>query len=169
MNLDFTLFKDHQMKKWTLGLGAFLLWIMTLTLAQGIPSLELDQRKDRLYEELRCPTCQGLSIKDSEATFSIQMREKVEELIQQGQSNEEIKAFFVDRYGEWILRSPPQRGLNWILWLLPGLLLILALFWICYRVFNSQRKSQVLEKPEALSAEEELLMAEDLNHWKRLQ
>ena len=63
-------------------------------------------RFKKLANQLRCPTCQGLSIKDSEAGFSNIIKGKIIELIRNGKSDEEILNFFVKRYGEWILRTP---------------------------------------------------------------
>lgn len=70
---------------------------------------------------LRCPTCQGLSIADSPSAIAAGMRHIVEKQAAAGRSPDEIRAYFVARYGEWVLLSPPRHGLNWALWLLPGL------------------------------------------------
>lgn len=88
---------------------------------------ELETRVKTLSNELRCPTCQGLSVQESEAGFSLQMRQKVKELLQSGKSDDDVKAYFVERYGDWILRAPPRQGFNLLLWGLPGVLILLAL------------------------------------------
>lgn len=69
---------------------------------------------------LRCPTCQGLSIADSPSSIAAGMRRIVEKKAAAGRSPEEIRNYFVARYGEWVLLAPPRRGVNWALWLLPG-------------------------------------------------
>jgi cytochrome c-type biogenesis protein CcmH len=79
-----------------------------------------------IAEELRCPTCTGLSVMESDAPFSLQMRSTVLEQVVAGQSREAIVQFFVERYGPWILREPPRRGLHLFAWLLPCALLILG-------------------------------------------
>ena len=71
-------------------------------------TLEQQHRIKALVDDLRCPTCQGLSVKDSEAGFSVSIRNKAEEMVREGYSDQEIRNFFVKRYGEWILRTPPK-------------------------------------------------------------
>ncbi len=83
-----------------------------------------DTFRDTAYE-LRCPTCTGLSVLDSDAAFSVQIRDLVKEQVQAGKSKSEILNFFTDRYGAWILRAPPARGVNALAWALPlGLLFL---------------------------------------------
>lgn len=76
-------------------------------------------RAQYLEGELRCPTCQGLSVKDSEASFSRNIRDKVRSMVAEGKSNDEILAYFEARYGEFILRSPKKSGFGLLAWLLP--------------------------------------------------
>jgi len=72
---------------------------------------------------LRCPVCQGLSVADSPSHTAVAMKDRVRFLVQSGYSNEQIDAYFVARYGEWVLLAPPASGLTWILWLAPVVLL----------------------------------------------
>ncbi|MGA1536742.1 MAG: cytochrome c-type biogenesis protein, partial [bacterium] len=94
-------------------------------LVAGCLSLQAQAVDEDLVHEiadnLRCPTCQGLSVNDSEAGFSVQIRNKVREMLMAGQGREEIEAYFVARYGEWILRTPPAQGFNLLIWILPAL------------------------------------------------
>ena len=68
--------------------------------------------------------CQGESILDSPAELAQQMRAVVREQLRAGRTPEEIKAFFVGRYGEWILLEPAMTGLNIALYAFPVLLVI---------------------------------------------
>lgn len=68
---------------------------------------------------LRCPVCQGESIQDSPADLAREMRAVVRDQLAAGRTPEEVKAYFVDRYGEWILLAPPARGFNLLLYVLP--------------------------------------------------
>ena len=97
---------------------------------------QFEVRFKELSNELRCPTCQGLSVKDSEAGFSASIKGKIRELMKHGKSNEEIMAYFVERYGEWILRAPPVSGFNMVLWVLPGAAIVTGLLWVLYRSKN---------------------------------
>lgn len=84
----------------------------------------LEARVQKLGKELRCPTCQGLSIADSPASMARAQLDKVRELVSAGKSDEEVRNYFVARYGEWILLKPKAQGINWLVWLGPALLLI---------------------------------------------
>lgn len=77
-------------------------------------------------KDLRCPTCTGLSILESDASFSVQIKDQVKEQMQLGKSKDEILSYFVERYGPWILREPPKKGFNLLAWLIPIVLLCLG-------------------------------------------
>lgn len=89
-----------------------------------------EARVQALGKQLRCPMCQGLSIADSNSSAARAQMDKVRELVGAGQSDREIRAYFVARYGEWALLEPPAEGMNLLVWVLPGLLLLLGLFGI---------------------------------------
>lgn len=83
----------------------------------------LDERARTIDSQLRCPTCQGLSIQDSPATSAMQMRALVREQLAAGASDDDIRAFFVARYGRWILLDPPVAGPDLALWFAPALII----------------------------------------------
>jgi cytochrome c-type biogenesis protein CcmH len=72
-------------------------------------------RADALAAELRCPDCQGLSVADSPTSSAREIRRQIDELIAAGASDDEVRAHFVARYGEWIRLAPSGPAL----WLLP--------------------------------------------------
>ncbi len=76
--------------------------------------------------EMRCPTCTGLSVLESDTSFSRQIKDIVVEQVQAGKSKDEILTYFTDRYGPWILRSPPTQGFNILAWLVPIAILVLG-------------------------------------------
>ena len=122
----------------------------------------------KIADNLRCPTCQGLSVNDSEAGFSVQIRNKVREMLMAGQGQTEIEAYFVARYGEWILRTPPAEGFNLLIWILPALGLAGG-FWFVWSK-SSQRKAKDQPLPEeldALSVEEERQVLQDLKRFEK--
>ncbi|MBI3749471.1 MAG: cytochrome c-type biogenesis protein CcmH [Chloroflexi bacterium] len=92
------------------------------TLGLGPPSPA--ERERRLESELRCPVCQGLSIAESPAALAREMRGVVAERVAAGASDAEIRSYFVQRYGQWILLVPDDRGTNLVLWAFPGLLFL---------------------------------------------
>jgi cytochrome c-type biogenesis protein CcmH len=96
--------------------------------AEHDPELEAQVRE--IASRLRCPTCRALSVQDSPSGMAQEMQDLIREQLQAGKTPEEITAYFVDRYGEWILLKPPAQGFNWTVWLLPVLLLAGGLFFV---------------------------------------
>lgn len=84
---------------------------------------EQEQRFNALTEELRCTVCQNQSLADSDVPLAEDLRDEIQTMITQGNSDEDIKRFLVDRYGDFVLYRPPVRGNTLLLWLAPLLLL----------------------------------------------
>ena len=80
----------------------------------------------RLASELRCPVCQGNSIQDSPSELAQQMRDVIRDQLRSGKTPEEVRAYFVDKYGEWILLAPRAEGLNLIVYLVPVVAVLLG-------------------------------------------
>lgn len=99
------------------------LWLLlALALAQPSPNTPPPDFSPEVFEiarELRCPVCQGESAAESNAGIAVEMRRIIAEQLAQGKSRDEIRAFFVQRYGDWILYEPPARGLTLWVWLSP--------------------------------------------------
>lgn len=106
----------------------------TQSLLEGDPKIRNSLEFKEAAGLLRCPTCQGLSILNSDAQFSLQMKQIVEDKIAAGWDKEQIMTFFVDRYGTWIMRTPPKEGISLVAWLLPLTLLILGplMVWLIF-------------------------------------
>ncbi|MEP6993787.1 MAG: cytochrome c-type biogenesis protein [Acidobacteriota bacterium] len=79
----------------------------------------LDTRTEEVSALLRCPVCQGLSVADSPSDMSVKMKAQVKEMLAQGYRQEQILAYFEHSYGEFVLLSPPLRGVNWVVWFAP--------------------------------------------------
>ena len=82
-----------------------------------------EARATALMETLRCVVCQGQSIADSDAEIAGDMRAMVRERIQRGETPDQIRAWMIERYGEWISYDPPLSGRTALLWIAPLLLL----------------------------------------------
>ena len=83
----------------------------------------LEARVQVLGKQLRCAVCQGLSVADSPASMARAQLDKVRELVAGGKTDEEVREYFVARYGEWVLLEPSKSGFNWLVWLGPVVLL----------------------------------------------
>ena len=81
-----------------------------------------------LMDEVRCLVCQGQSIADSDADMAGDMRNNIRRRIAAGETPEQIRAWLVDRYGNWVTYDPPVEPLTWPLWFAPIVLLGAGLF-----------------------------------------
>lgn len=79
-----------------------------------------DDRVQEIASGLRCPVCTNLSVADSPSRLAGEMRAEIAARTRSGETDDEIRAFFVDRYGEWVLLEPTRRGLNLLPWALPA-------------------------------------------------
>ena len=86
----------------------------------------LEARAKALQRELRCVVCQGQSIDESNAPLAADMRRLIREQIQEGKSDDEVKEFFVVRYGTFVLMNPPVDSDTYFLWFAPLVLLIIG-------------------------------------------
>ncbi|KMV73028.1 cytochrome C [bacteria symbiont BFo2 of Frankliniella occidentalis] len=87
-------------------------------------SVEQEEQYRALTQSLRCPKCQNNSIADSSAMIAADMREKVYQLMEQGQSRQQIIDYMVARYGNFVTYEPPVTPSTLILWLGPLLFVI---------------------------------------------
>jgi cytochrome c-type biogenesis protein CcmH/NrfF len=94
------------------------------TIGSTMRATELDRQVKEVASQLRCVVCQGLSIQDSPSSLAQEMRALVREQLADGRSPDEVKAYFVERYGEWVLLRPPPRGLNLLVYVLPVVMIL---------------------------------------------
>ncbi|MBI3608526.1 MAG: cytochrome c-type biogenesis protein CcmH [Nitrospirae bacterium] len=103
--------------------------------AATIDETEIDVKTREVAKTLRCTVCQSESIWESGSPFARQVRENIRDRVEQGQSADEIRAYFLSRYGDYILMQPPARGVNWVVWIGPFVVLIVGGFFL-YRTLN---------------------------------
>jgi len=109
--------------------------------ASNTPSSEtaadpaLDEHVNRLASELRCLVCQNQTVADSQAPLAMQLKQLVREQLAQGASDQQVRDFMVQRYGDFVLYRPPVDSVTALLWGGPALLLLLGacLFWTHWR------------------------------------
>jgi cytochrome c-type biogenesis protein CcmH len=99
--------------------------------------------------QLRCVVCQSLSVADSPSETASQMRGVIRERLAAGQTPEQIKAYFVDKYGLWILLEPPRKGFSLLVWVVPyaGLLGGLVLVGFVVRRWSRRPRGATIEAP----------------------
>lgn len=100
---------------------------------------EDESRYQQLVAELRCLVCQNQNIASSNADLAKDLRQQVYTRIKNGQTDEEIIAFMVDRYGEFVLYKPPLNARTALLWIGPFVLLAIGI-WVMIRFIRSRNK-----------------------------
>jgi cytochrome c-type biogenesis protein CcmH len=116
--------------------------------ASSVADSALEAQVRRVASELRCPVCQGLSIQDSPSELAQEMRNLIRERLRAGDTPEQVRAYFVSRYGEWVLLEPEPRGLNLAVWAGPVLLLLGGVLFVLSRVRRWTRGPEAA--PEAV-------------------
>jgi len=122
------------MKTSKMLLAIFTFFISVSVMAQSAPVQEPmvfdnQQQEDRfkqLTQELRCLVCQNQNLADSDAQLAHDLRAEVHEMLMAGKSNDEIKQFMVERYGDFVLYRPPVQQNTYLLWLGPLVMLLIG-------------------------------------------
>jgi cytochrome c-type biogenesis protein CcmH len=134
------------------------IWLYTFLVS---PSKQtLDQRVHDVASQLKCLVCQGESVADSPATLSLQMRGVIRQQLQSGKSEQEVIQYFVSRYGDRILLSPPWQGLTLLAWLVPIALMVggILLLFVVLRSWQSQSdKEPIDDRVESVDIDEKEL------------
>lgn len=130
-------------------------WIFLCVLFSSFAHADLQTLNDRLEklspedkalykelgEELRCPTCTGLSVLQSDIPFSLEIRKSLLDQIEEAKDSDTIMKFFKDRFGLWILRTPPTEGFHWLAWLLPLLFVFLGTLFLWFVFWRRRRET----------------------------
>jgi cytochrome c-type biogenesis protein CcmH len=112
----------------------------------------MESRAREISQELRCVVCQNQVIDDSDAPLARDMRILVRERIVAGDTDEEVKAYLVDRYGNFVLMRPPLNNETILLWF--GPLLALAAAFAGFAIYMRRAGASVAADPEKLSEDE---------------
>ncbi len=117
------------------------LLLSSLALAEGVKEDPVQREMLDIAKGLRCAVCQNQPVSESNSDLARDMRTIIREKLEAGQSKEQIVQYFVDRYGNYVLMKPPYSGTGTLLWLLPGVMLVVA---VSFAVFflRSRLRSQ---------------------------
>lgn len=108
-----------------------------------------EARARAIMKEIRCLVCQNQSIEDSNADLARDLRQIVRERVAAGASDDEVKAYLVARYGDWVLLNPPVNERTIVLWLAPAILVLIGAG-LAFLYFRRRRSGG----PQPLSAAE---------------
>ncbi|CNI06070.1 cytochrome c-type biogenesis protein [Yersinia pekkanenii] len=138
------------MRLFSLALGLILSWSVFAAIdTYNFSSVEQEQQYRELTEQLRCPKCQNNSIADSNAIIAADMRAKVYDLMQQGNTKQQIIDYMVARYGNFVTYEPPVTAATLILWVGPALFVLIGAAVV---VLRARRR---VEKETPLSTQEQ--------------
>lgn len=132
-------------------------WALVLVLVSffGLPptlhaQTPLDDEVRAVAAGLRCPVCQNLSVADSPSELAREMRGVIREQLNAGKTPDEVRAYFVAKYGDWVLLAPRPRGLNMLVWVGP---FVAALAGAAVAIRAVRRWSRRAARPERAPAD----------------
>jgi len=108
----------------------------------------LEARAKALQRELRCVVCQGQSIDESNAPLAADMRRLIREQLEQGKSDDQVRDFFVVRYGTFVLMNPPVDSDTYLLWFGPLILVLVGGAVIGMTIMRARRRLATEPAPE---------------------
>jgi cytochrome c-type biogenesis protein CcmH len=110
---------------------------------------EQQEAYESLTSELRCLVCQNQTIADSNADLAADLRRQVYEMLQKGQSKEDVVKFMTERYGDFVLYNPPFKSKTLLLWFGPVLFFLIGVIFVILLIRRKQTRPQ-----QALSDEQ---------------
>ena len=110
------------------------------------PPPDIKEAALRLDKQLMCPICPGETLNQSQTTLAKQMRAEVRDRLRDGESEQEVKDYFVSVYGESVLAEPPRRGFGLAAWLVPAAAAVVGLGVLVF-VLRSMRRSGARQAP----------------------
>jgi cytochrome c-type biogenesis protein CcmH len=116
--------------------------------AQG-PSI--DDEVNRIAKALYCPVCPNTPLDVCSTQACVQWRTVIKQKLQKGESESQIRDYFVQQYGEVVLGAPPAQGFNWLAYILPllGIVLGVAVAWVTVRGWLIQQPTATSASPAA--------------------
>jgi cytochrome c-type biogenesis protein CcmH len=132
------------MKVHTVSKSLIMVFFLTLLVAGSVSAQEgepfpSDDDVNAIAKDMFCPVCENIPLDVCDTKACEQWRELIREKLAEGWTEQEIKDYFVLQYGDRVLAEPPARGFNWLVYFLPLILFLVAIY-ILYRVLNRMRK-----------------------------
>lgn len=89
-----------------------------------------DDQVNAIAKQLYCPVCENTPLDVCPTEACRQWRALIRQMLAEGKTEDEIKQYFVDNYGARVLAEPPRTGLNWLVYILPPLIILLGAFFL---------------------------------------
>jgi len=137
------------MRRWLplILLGGLLVLALIVAARPQVDNSE-DARVARIGRELRCPTCRGLSVAESDAAAATAVKTFIRDRLTQGASDRQIKAELQDRFGAAILLRPPASGLSGLVWAIPVAAFVAASSGLGYAFWRWRARAQLVASDE---------------------
>ncbi len=126
----------------------------------------IEQRAQALNRSIMCPVCPGESIDQSQVALAVQMRGIVNEKLANGWTDEQVREFFVERYGPSVLLEPPTEGVSLLAWLVPPIGVATAIVVFIAVVRHMRRKP---EEAPTNDGDDEMLDDELQPYYERIE
>jgi cytochrome c-type biogenesis protein CcmH len=110
----------------------------------------IEQRLISISEEMRCLVCQNESLAGSRSDLANDLRREIRTLIAEGKSDDQIRSFMVERYGDFVLYRPPVKPITWLLWIGPFVILVIGIVGL----LRYLRRRNTMSSGATLSAED---------------
>ena len=136
-----------------LVLAVLLFYTFDVIAKEAVPMAkdpEMEKRVNAIASELRCLVCQNQTIADSHAELAVDLKNQVRQMVSDGKTQDDIVAYMVQRYGDFVRYRPPMEASTFLLWVGPFLLMVLGIIIL----FTSLRKRREVVVEAPLSAEE---------------
>jgi cytochrome c-type biogenesis protein CcmH len=107
---------------------------------QPLSNPRLEERAQTLMREIRCVVCENEPVSQSTADMAIDMRRAIRRQIEEGKSDDQVRRFFTDKFGDYVSFRPPTRGWAILLWAFPFLLLAGVGGFLGFRAFSHRKR-----------------------------
>lgn len=146
--------------KWLIGILMMLLLAGLFAVRAGSSSVQAqaptpsDNQVNEVARQMYCPVCENIPLDVCPTTACAEWRELIRLKISEGLTTEEIKQYFALQYGDRVLAQPPARGLNWLVYILPPLMIVVGLFFV-YRYLSTSQKRKKIAPVESAQIEKQ--------------
>jgi cytochrome c-type biogenesis protein CcmH len=134
----------------------------------GAAAAPVDEKTvHEIAADLRCVVCQSLSVADSPSETANQMRGIIRERLAAGDTPDQVRAYFVERYGQWILLAPPRRGFDLVVWIAPFAALAAGIALVAAMVTRWSRRAPARAGARAVDDETRARIAREMAEMDR--
>jgi cytochrome c-type biogenesis protein CcmH len=144
--------------------------VLTLLLLPGVVAAQdgepTDDEVNAIAKQLYCPICENVPLDVCPTQACAQWREIIRQKLSEGWTEDQIKQYFVDQYGDRVLATPPARGLNWLVYILPPVVFVVGAY-VLFRAVRGWRQPPVADEPFPSVAEDPYIVRLEEELMKR--